>query len=894
MNNFDSLFQDALTHHKAGRLDEAAGLYEAAIAVQPDHTDALCNLAALKSSQGMFDDAAGHYQQVLMLLPRDTATLTNYANMLVRKGTPEEAEAYYRRALESDPSSIATCAGLGQALLGMGRFNDAVGTFRQLVNQHDQSAEAWRMLANAQFESSQNDDAAASLSRCLELDPSDSEAAYMFANLERNRGNLSRAIELYRLALQNSTHSTACEIAANLSNVLIDSQRTDEAIKVLREVLKHFPDFAEGWNNLGSAYLNSDLFDEAIGAYRKCLVASPDMVMAANNIGSAHLRAGRPDQALVSYQQNIARFPDHPGAWTGVGNVNVSLEKFDEGIEAYGKALEISPDHIDAIHGRAVANHRRATAFGKSEHCAQALEDYHRVADMEPRHFHAHHNMGSLLQILSRHEEAIDAFRRALEINPGYVAAYSSLAHSLQQCCRWDNLDAIIDRVIDLTRNEISTGTEITTSPFNLLQISAPGDVRLAAARHLSEMFTRASGQADGPVFSYEDRTLEDLARDDQASDDRKLRIGYMSPDFRGHSVGRAFLELLSAHDRDRFELFGYFTSSGSDDVTTQLRQDFDVFRELNGLPFLEAARQINDDRIDILVDLAGHTRGSRFEILALKPAPVQAHFLGYGFTTGADYVDWLLTDEITIPEKERPWVVENIVYLPHQSLPASRPVISEKTFSRAEFGLPEDGFVFADFNGHYKIDADIFTAWMRILRKAPDAVLWLMDFNTAGTENLKQEARTRGVDPDRLVFASRLPNEEHLARLSLADLALDTYHHAGGVTSTDALWAGLPVLTLLTDKMVDRTGASLMEAAELPELIATSIDDYMQRALKYYDDRPALADLKTRLREKQKSAPLFDTPGMTRDLESAFKNMWQIWLSKSDEKLIRISDDAL
>ena len=877
MNNFDSIFQDALSHHKAGRLNEAAALYEAAIAVQPDHTDALCNLAALKSAQGMFEEAARHYQQALILLPGDTTILTNYANMLVRKGVPAEAEAYYRRALESDPSSTATCAGLGQALLTMGRFDEAVGTFRQLVDQHGDSADAWRLLANAQFESGQVDEAEISLARCLELNSNDSDAAYMFANLERNRGRLDRAIELYQLALKNSTHSTACEIAANLSNVLVDNQRTDEAIQVLREVLKHFPDFAEGWNNLGSAYLNSDMFDEAIGAYQKCLLASPHMSMAANNIGSAHLRAGRPQKALACYEQNTKRFPDDPGAWAGIGNVCVSLERFDEGIAAFNKSLEIKPDHVDAIHGRAVAYHRQATAFGDSDHCAQALEDYHRVAEMRPRHFHAHHNMGSLLQILGRHDEAIDSFRRTLEINPQYVAAYSSLAHSLQQCCRWDNLDATIDRVIELTRQEITSGTDITTSPFNLLQISAPGDVRLAAARHLANMFTRASGTGDGPAFTY------------RQTASGKLRIGYMSPDFRGHSVGRAFLELLSAHDRDKYELFGYFTSTGGDDVTAQLRHDFDVFRELSNIPFLEAAKQINDDGIDILIDLAGHTRGSRFEILALKPAPVQAHFLGYGFTTGADYVDWLITDQITIPEKERPWVVENLVFLPHHSLPASRPVISDKRFSRSEFSLPDNAFVYADFNGHYKIDSEIFAAWMRILRKAPDAVLWLMDFGGAGTENLKREARVRGIDPDRLIFAERLPNDEHLARLRLADLALDTYHHAGGVTSTDALWAGLPVLTLLTDNMVDRTGASLMEAAEMPELIATSIDDYMRRALSYYADRNSLSELKSKLQDKQHSAPLFDTPAMAQDLETAFQRMWQVWQEQSDEDVIYI-----
>ena len=647
-------------------------------------------------------------------------------------------------------------------------------------------------------------------------------------------------------------------------------------IDILEALVAGQPDMVECWNNLGSAYLNTGRGAEAIAAFEKALELDPGLVMAANNIGTAHLKSGRPGEALAVYRRNTEKFPDHCGAWSGLGNVLVTMEKFDDAIAAFNHSLELKSDHIDAFHGRAVANHRRAVAFGGSDYSIRALDDYHKVADLNPRHFHAHQNMGAMLQILGRHDDAVEAFRRAIEINPKFVAAYSSLAHSLQQSCRWQNLEAIIERVIEYTREEMSSGSEISTSPFNLLQLSAPGDVRLAAAKQIASLYSTTVWRVSGAAtFDY------------RANTRGKLRIGYLSPDFRSHSVGRAFQALLPAHDRERFEVFGYYTVQGGDEVTERLRRNFDGFVELAGRPFLEAAQQINDDGIDILVDLAGHTRGSRFEILALKPAPVQAHFLGYGFTTGADYVDYLITDETTIPEAEQAFCTEHVVYLPHHSLPASKPVIAEASYARAEFGLPEQGFVFADFNGHYKIDADIFTAWMRILRKAPDSVLWLMGFG-ASDDNLRREAEARGVAPERLIFAERRPHDEHLARLSLADLALDTYHHAGGVTSTDALWAGLPVLTLLTDGMVDRTGASLMQAAGLPELIATSVDDYMQRALGYYHDRAALADLKARLRARQSTAPLFDMPRFSRYLEAAYQAMWQAHLD-GQNKNIRI-----
>ena len=858
-----SSFQEALVHHKAARLNDAARLYLETIEHDPGHTDAMCNFAALRSTQGAFDEAGQYFEMALGLIPNDADILTNYANMLSRQGLRDKAEARYRKALEVAPSSISSCLGLGQLLLTERRISEAVSTFRQAVDIKQDSSEAWRLLASAQIEAGQTAEAVASLGKCLELDPRDSSAAFSFGILLRNQGNLEQAIAFFQRALQNSNHTTACVIAANLAEVLGDTGQKIEAIKVLNEVLKHFPDFTEGWNNLGTLYLGLDRFDEATAAYKKCRALSPDNMIVANNLAAAFLKSGHPEKSLALYQKNLTTWPDQADTLSGLGNVLVSLESFDDAIEAYTSAIELSPENLDALHGRAVANHRRASMFGGTEYYSAALKDYHTVATLDPMHLHAHQNMGLLLQLLDEHEKAITAFRRVLQADPRYLAAYSSMAHSLQHCCQWENLDATIDRVVALTREEMDSGNDITASPFNLLQLSAPGDVRLASAKQVANMYKRIAGTGDGLNFTY------------KKPSDGKLRIGYMSPDFRGHSVGRAFEELLAAHDRDNFTLYGYYTGTNDDEVTTRLRRDFDVFRELTNTPFRDAAKVINDDGIDILVDLAGHTKGCRFEVLALRPAPIQAHFLGYGFTTGADYIDWLITDKIKTPEEERPWVEENLAWLPNQCLPASRPIISTETFTREQFGLPQDAFVFADFNSHFKIDPEVFSAWMRILRKAPDSILWLIDFQGPGNEALKREASARGVDPSRIIFADKYPNDVHLARLALADLALDTYHHAGGVTTTDALWAGLPVLTIMHEGMVDRLGGSVLTAAGLPELIASSLDEYMRKALAYFEDPDSLQRLKVKLKDNQATEPLFDTPRLTRDLEAIFTEMW-------------------
>jgi len=623
MSESDNRFQTALAHHKAGRLDEAALLYEAVVEENPSDGDSMNNLAALRAQQGDIGAATAWYDKLLAIDPDDAGLLVNYANMNVRMSAFTEAEGKFRRALELASDLPAALAGLGGILMSTGRYTEAAEILERLVKAIPENAIAHREAAAALTECGETEAAARHLRIAIDLDPDDSHALFLYGNLRNSSGAWPEAVALYQRALENDPGAEADIIRINLANALIDLRREDEGIEILEALVADDANRVECWNNLGSAYLNTNRMDEAIGAFEKALEIEPGTVLAANNIGTAHLKAGRPNDALRVYRANTVKFPDHCGAWSGLGNVLVTMEKFDEAVAAFDRSLELKPDHIDAFHGRAVCHHRRAVAFGDEDLCTRALSDYHRVAELNPRHYHTHQNMGALLQTLNRQDEAIDSFRRAIEINPKFVAAYSSLAHTLQQSCRWQNLEAIVERVIEYTREEISHGSEISTSPFNLLQLSAPGEVRLAAAKQTAALYATIVGRVAGSAtFDYRPSSA-------------KLRIGYLSPDFRSHSVGRAFQEMLKVHDRDNFEIIGYYTARNSDEVTEQLRRDFDDFVELSGLPFLDAARRINDDGIDILVDLAGHTRGSRFEVLALKPAPVQAHFLGYGFTTG-------------------------------------------------------------------------------------------------------------------------------------------------------------------------------------------------------------------------------------------------------------------
>jgi predicted O-linked N-acetylglucosamine transferase (SPINDLY family) len=341
-----------------------------------------------------------------------------------------------------------------------------------------------------------------------------------------------------------------------------------------------------------------------------------------------------------------------------------------------------------------------------------------------------------------------------------------------------------------------------------------------------------------------------------------------------------AFRGLLEAHDRERFEIYGYSLAPiRADAVTDQLRRHFSTFRDISGHSFRQAADQINADGMHILIDLAGHTRFARPEIFALQPAPVQAHYLGYSSTIGGDFLQYLITDHRQIAPGMDRYFAEKLVYLPETFMATTRAAIATEPPTRAQYGLPDQGFVFGNFNAHYKFEPRLFGIWMRLLKRVPGSVMWFIGGTPTSERNLRREASARGVDPARIVFSTKVAHSMHLARQKLVDLALDTYHHGGGVTTVDALWVGVPVVTVASESPPSRNGATLLAAVGMEELIADGVDAYEAIAYRLASEPARLADLRRRLEENRHTHPLFDTTRLTRHLECAYRLMWQRWL---------------
>ncbi len=366
-----------------------------------------------------------------------------------------------------------------------------------------------------------------------------------------------------------------------------------------------------------------------------------------------------------------------------------------------------------------------------------------------------------------------------------------------------------------------------------------------------------------------------------------RLRLGYLSSDFREHAVAYLLAEALELHDREAFDVFGY--GIGGDDgseLRQRLMNAFDQFVDVGPLSAQDAARRIHADGIDILIDLNGHTQGGRTEICALRPAPLQVSYLGYPATMGADFVDYVITDRyLTPPEQQRNYS-ERFAYLPdvYQPNDRMRPMLAE-TPPRSTYGLPEDGFVYCSFNNSYKITPRLFEIWMRLLAKTPGSVLWLQEGNTLVMANLRREAQRRGIAPDRIVFSPRKLPDEYRAQYRVADLFLDTLPYNAGATASDALWAGLPLLTCSGQTYVSRMAGSLLRAVGLPELIASSLDEYESTALTLAQEPQELRTLRQRLVDARERAPLFDTPRYTRNLEEAYRGMWLELVSGNESR---------
>jgi protein O-GlcNAc transferase len=626
-----------------------------------------------------------------------------------------------------------------------------------------------------------------------------------------------------------------------------------EAERLCAAILGAQPDNFAALHILAMVQSRLGLFAEALSHCDKALAIRPGHAEALHNRGAILQELKRFEEALASYDKVLGVRPDYAQTHYNRGVTLHELKRFEEALSSYDRVLAIRPGHAAALHNRGNTLH-------ELRRFEEALSSYDRALAIEPDRAGTFNNRGYALAELNRFAEARASFEKAIALDPAHTHAFGGLADCALKLCEWTRRDQLSGEL----RRRVTEASSVVY-PFVLLGYSDDAALHLAGARRFIQ---DRIGVPPRPLW-----------RGGTWRNDR-IKLAYVSADFRAHPVAHLIAELFDLHDRSRFEVIG--VSLGPDDgsdMRARLITAFDRFHDVRTTPDRAAARLLNELRTDIVVDLSGYTMGCQPEILAFRPAPIAVNYLGYPGTMGIDFIDYIIADPIVLPFDRAPCYAEKIVHLPdcYQANDRKR-AIAAATATRAEAGLPARGFVFCCFNNAWKISPAMFDLWMRLLKAVDGSVLWLLHDLKEAEANLRREAAARGVDPARLVFAGRMPLDEHLARHRLADLFLDTLPYNAHTTASDALWAGLPVLTCRGESFAGRVAASLLDAVGLADLVTPSRDEYEVLALKLASDAPLLAGVKRRLERNRLQYPLFDSARFCRHIETAYATMWERW----------------
>jgi predicted O-linked N-acetylglucosamine transferase (SPINDLY family) len=634
------------------------------------------------------------------------------------------------------------------------------------------------------------------------------------------------------------------------ARVLQRAGKWDEAADVFRRILASDPGHADALHAFGVLHAQRGDHETAIALIGRAIALAPENAIAHYNHGKAQRDAGRHDEALTSYDRAVALMPKNVDAWSNRGTILQELGRPREAIESFDRALAIHPSHIPSLHNR-------ANALNDLKLRQEAIAGYDRVLSLEPNNTFALNGRAGVLRDLSRFDEALSDYNRVFALHPDFPYIKGWRLHANMHICNWATLGADTQEI----GRDIDAG-RLAATPYVLIAADLSEARQLKAAQTFcrDRYPARAEPLWIGQAYRHD-----------------KIRIGYMSAEFHEQATAHLTADLYECHDRSAFELhaFAIGKNDGSP-MRKRLESAFDVFSDVSQWSDRRVAEAIRRAEIDILIDLNGYFGGERTRVFAQRPAPVQVNYLGYPATMGAAYIDYIVADKIVIPEDRRGDYTEKVVYLPHAYQPNDRKKqVSERSLTRRDCGLPEAGFVFCCFNNSFKLTPDVFDIWMRLLRRTEGSVLWLYEGNAAAKRNLLREAQARGITANRLVFAPFVPHPEHLARIGLGDLFLDTRPCNAHTTASDALWCGVPVLTCLGSAFAGRVAASLVRSAGLPELVVHSLEDYEALAERLAGDPAMLGALKRRLAETRDTMALFDTPRYTRSLEAAYRTMW-------------------
>jgi protein O-GlcNAc transferase len=734
------------------------------------------------------------------------------------------------------------------------RFKDCHGSTRSAPAETP-SADSLLRLAQVAFAEGRASAALDLLERAIALDRDRADLLRERARIEWTVAD-ARAEATCRAALERAPNDVR---AWNLLGEILGKTDPEASERAWQRALDLEPGDAETLFHLGNRLRERGQFEAAIDHYQRALERAPGHAGILNNLGLALEANGQKERAEVCYRRVLAEQSRHADALANLANLLQSQRRYREAVLIYEKAIAVRRDFPAKFW------QSRGIALGELGALIDAEASFREAARLDPDGLDTHLDLGSLCIVANKFDEGEAPLVRALELDPGNPYAVAMLAYSRMQRCVWDGLDDAFAQLRGYL-SDPNPRTRYSAVPFPLLAMPLGPELELAAARRWARRIST--------TFAAKQPLEAAVGRPAGA----RLRVGFVSSDFREHPVARLLVECWERIDRARTEVFAYsLVPEDRSAFGQRVVRAFEHFADLAAEPATAIAHRIRSDGIDVLLDLNGYTTHSKSEVFALRPAPVQASWLGYLGTLGVDWYDYVLTDRFAAPPGLQRFFSERFLYLPDCYCPSdTQREVETQVPSRTACGLPEQGLVLCCFNNSYKILPRVFAAWMRLLAQVPRSVLWLSASNATARENLRREAAARGVAPQRLVFAPLVSLSQHLARHVHADLFLDTTPYNAGTTANDALFMGVPVVTCTGETMVSRIAGSQLEAIGLPELVTKTLEEYEALALSLAGDAQRLAEIKRRLQANRHTQPLFDMARFTRALDDLLHAAWE------------------
>jgi len=721
-------------------------------------------------------------------------------------------------------------------------------------------------------------------------------AFYELGSLLLLAENSIDAIPYFHKALE--IENSFFEARYQLGLALAKCNRLDEALANFNTASFLNPTSAEVLFNIARIYDEKKEYKNSLSFYNEALDLNSNFIDALVNKGITLKELGNYEEAIECYDRVILLTPDHAQAWSNRGNALSKLKRDLEAIGSYDNALKINGRYAEALSNKSnalielrqynlavnIANEaialdrmlmgawlNKATALKKLRHYEDAVQCMHQFILLKWDVPEVYICMGDILTELKRYEEALSAYQQALTLDPEKDYLYGLSVYIKTMLCDWSHYGQQLLHI----QTKLTQDKKVAV-PFSLLALLDDEGAHLKAAKlFASDKFPESA--ILGPI--------------PKRASAGKIRLGYFSADFKNHPVASLIAELFELHDRNQFEIIGFsLGSDDADDMRLRLKESFDQFIDIHNQSDQGAAQLARDLKIDIAIDLGGYTQDCRTGIFAYRAAPIQVNYLGYPGTMGAPYIDYIIADDTVIPEANQQYYSEKVAYLPHTYQANDRKrKIADQSFKRADFDLPEQVFIFCCFNNNFKLTPSTLDSWARILKAVNGSVLWLYEGNEKTKLNLIKEFANRDLAPERLIFAKRVPPDEHLARYQLADLFIDTLPYNAHTTTSDALWAGTPVLTLTGNSFAGRVATSLLEAIEMPELITNTLQEYEDKAIDLAKNPHELVQLKKKLQAKRDTTPLFNTPLFTKHIEAAYIAMYQRYQQDLGPEALRV-----